>query len=990
MMRLNKHLQAGEGRTLCLPLLWLAMTCILFASTPSLCQAYYNVQAAVDYSNRWCGSARNPAYHDYSYEGGDCANYVSQCLIAGGFLTQTYPAVYNLVAAIEARGGYLISAAELRAGDVLVTRLDSGGQHVVFVCSGQGTGCRINGHTSNVCSGAAYGFARCYRIPGGDNAQYISGLETIPGTMQKGKSYNVSITMHNNGSTTWTQAGGYKLGGVDGTHTHLFAPVRVELGAGDSIAPGQSKTFNFTMTANVDPFTYWLVWRMVREGVNWFGDQPGKTITVVHFNDAAYVSNTIPSSMQTGKSYSVSVTMKNLGSTTWTRAAEYKLGAVGDSDPFGTTRVLLDSSDSIGPEQSKRFTWTMTAPSSPGTYTTDWRMMREGVEWFGSTHSESVTVTLSPPTITGHPSHQSKCAGESATFSVSATGQSLSYRWQKDGSDLSNGGHYSGVTTTTITVSNVDGSVAGNYRCKVSNTGGTVYSSAASLSLKAATAITSHPGNRRPCAGETATFSVAASGAGTVSYRWQKDRSNLSNGGHYSGVTTATLTVSNASAADEAEYRCVVTADCGSATSNAASLSLKAATEISQHPSDADRCPGENATFEMLATGEGTLSYRWHKDGIALDDGDGLSGAATPSLQITSLINSDAGSYSCTVTGGCGPTSSSPASLVVHETTSLVESPSGRIVCPGDAVSFSVSAHGAELSYQWQKDEADLADGPRMSGTTSSALQMTGVLYEDSGSYRCVVRGRCGVLVSPPGALTVKAGTTITYQPESHDARVGDLVQFGIGASGAGLSYQWQKEGDNLSDGGRIFGSRSQLLRISGVTAADAGYYWCVVSGDCGEVISSVAELSLGTPRHRRGAMDVNSGGLRLSSANYVLTGSTSQAGGIGGVSGTGVAAMLGFWQAALARPTVIVPPDLDRDGDVDADDFAIFAACVIGPAIPYEPGSLPPGCFLVPDGDGIIAADFDRDGDVDQSDFGVLQRCSNGRGIPSDPHCAE
>ena len=46
----------------------------------------YNPQAAIAYAKEWA-YRRNPQYHDYSYEGGDCANFVSQCLIAGGFST---------------------------------------------------------------------------------------------------------------------------------------------------------------------------------------------------------------------------------------------------------------------------------------------------------------------------------------------------------------------------------------------------------------------------------------------------------------------------------------------------------------------------------------------------------------------------------------------------------------------------------------------------------------------------------------------------------------------------------------------------------------------------------------------------------------------------------------------------------------------------------------------------------------------------------------
>lgn len=84
---------------------------------------------------------------------------------------------------------------------------------------------------------------------------------------------------------------------------------------------------------------------------------------------------------------------------------------------------------------------------------------------------------------------------------------------------------------------------------------------------------------------------------------------------------------------------------------------------------------------------------------------------------------------------------------------------------------------------------------------------------------------------------------------------------------------------------------------------------------------------------------------------------------------------------------------DFDQDGDVDANDSAMFAACATGPAVLYSPASLPepePGCTMVPDGDGRIAADFDEDGDVDQSDFAIFQRCFSGSGHAADLSCAD
>jgi hypothetical protein len=79
----------------------------------------------------------------------------------------------------------------------------------------------------------------------------------------------------------------------------------------------------------------------------------------------------------------------------------------------------------------------------------------------------------------------------------------------------------------------------------------------------------------------------------------------------------------------------------------------------------------------------------------------------------------------------------------------------------------------------------------------------------------------------------------------------------------------------------------------------------------------------------------------------------------------------------------VVVPtasPDLDTDGDVDLDDLVLIENCTTGPAVPYDPASLPAGCTLVPDEEGIVAADLDADGDVDLADIALLQTSFTGR----------
>lgn len=107
-----------------------------------------------------------------------------------------------------------------------------------------------------------------------------------------------------------------------------------------------------------------------------------------------YVSDTIPTKMTAGLSYSVSVTLRNRG-VVWSIDRGFKLGAVGDSDPF-TTATRSPVSGEVRPGQTFTFNFTLTAPRRVARYTTDWRMVREGVTWFGPTVSRLVEV-LPPP-----------------------------------------------------------------------------------------------------------------------------------------------------------------------------------------------------------------------------------------------------------------------------------------------------------------------------------------------------------------------------------------------------------------------------------------------------------------------------------------------------------------------------------------------------------------------------------------------------------------
>jgi hypothetical protein len=172
--------------------------------------------------------------------------------------------------------------------------------------------------------------------------------------------------------------------------------------------------------------------------------------------------------------------------------------------------------------------------------------------------------------------------------------------------------------------------------------------------------ITAHPQNQSACENGEATFSVVASGKGTLSYQWQR------NGGEIPGATAATLQIDPVAAADAGAYNCVVTDSCGSATSSSATLTVWIGPSITQQPVDQSVCQGDEVSFTVAADGTAPLSYQWRKNGIPIPAGAGSS------YMILSVAPSDVGTYDCVVSNLCGSATSSPASLTVD-------------TCPGDA-----------------------------------------------------------------------------------------------------------------------------------------------------------------------------------------------------------------------------------------------------------------------------------------------------------------
>ena len=272
----------------------------------------------------------------------------------------------------------------------------------------------------------------------------------------------------------------------------------------------------------------------------------------------------------------------------------------------------------------------------------------------------TLTVTPVPVAITKQPADQTVTAGEAASFTVEATGTAPSYQWKKNDTNIPEA--TSSTYTTPLASSGDSGAL---YSVTVSNGAGSVTSSPASLTVTEVPVITTQPMSQAVATGQTASFSVVATGTKPLAYQWKKDGSDIA------GATSSTYTETSSSALNGAKFSVVVTNSAGTATSNEAVLSDVA---IGTQPTNQTAYTSKTATFSVTAGGTGPFTYQWKKNGTD------ISGATNSSYTTPATTSADIGTalaYSVVVSNGAGTVTSSTATMTVSARYSQVAKTGG-------------------------------------------------------------------------------------------------------------------------------------------------------------------------------------------------------------------------------------------------------------------------------------------------------------------------
>jgi uncharacterized repeat protein (TIGR02543 family) len=484
-------------------------------------------------------------------------------------------------------------------------------------------------------------------------------------------------------------------------------------------------------------------------------------------------------------------------------------------------------------------------------FTNIWRIDEDATYPYFTWQNEPLMSITVAPTITTHPISQTITEGQSVTFTVVAAGdEPLSYQWKKDGDNLTDGGSISGATTATLTISNAQASDAGSYTVVVTNAAGSVTSDSATLTVNPAPIISA------TISPETADFDKNLANQADVdtAITWNSatavtdvKNAGVSIGTENYAVSEDILTIKKEYLAIQPVGSLILTIEFDKGDAAVLTINISDTTVpkytvtydgnggTGTAPTESDKAAGETFTAadNTFVAPSGKQFKEWNTKA------DGTGESYQPGETIT-MPGSDLTLYAIWEDIPVSP-SINPASVNFD------------LAAPADVFTIiSWGSHATSVTGVVYGSES-LTPGEDYTIVSNKLI-----LYQEYLSGLNLTEGdtvELDIIFNDSSVLTltvnvvsshIPVAPTITTHPISQTITEGQSVTFTVVATGdEPLSYQWKKDGDNLTDGGRISGATTATLTISNAQASDAGSYTVVVTNAAGSVTSDAATLTV-------------------------------------------------------------------------------------------------------------------------------------------------
>ena len=389
---------------------------------------------------------------------------------------------------------------------------------------------------------------------------------------------------------------------------------------------------------------------------------------------------------------------------------------------------------------------------------------------------------------------------------------SASYAWTKDDIDLT-------VTTASYSKLNVTDSESGLYKVTVEDQCMIQSKSIQIDVLDIITKVSPEWINKSLCVGDALLFEAIIEGDNPT-YTWTVPV-GVTNPGN-----VATFTVDAVTETNEGTYECSVQGTCGTAVVYTASVVVDDVPNITTDLNLTAVCENELLELGPIAydatTGE-SIIWKFN-DGVIADE-TGLS------LDLLTAEVAEEGNYKVEVTNACG-TDFSIGYQDIHPLPTLLPI-DDQTACQGGNVIFKAVTTGENLIYRWFVD--DVAVAAALDGKSELVLSnvqpkdtITPIIY----AIRCIVSS-CGTDKTATANLTVNPNTILKKSIKGDVVYVGEDYEFKLEVTGSNLNFEWHHVNTSGIDK-ELVGEITKTLEISNLSLADAGEYYCTITGDCG------------------------------------------------------------------------------------------------------------------------------------------------------------
>jgi hypothetical protein len=317
--------------------------------------------------------------------------------------------------------------------------------------------------------------------------------------------------------------------------------------------------------------------------------------------------------------------------------------------------------------------------------------------------------------------------------------------------------------------------------------------------------------------GQTATFTVSATGTGTLTFQWFK------NGVPITGANTSSYSTPPTVAGDTgAVFTVSVSNSAGSATSGPATLTVEIPTPLAKSLVPSSPAPPYNSSVMLVPTFSGGTAVIG-STGVGSSDisASAVSGSSYPTPLLTSPTT-----YTLTVTDSKGNVVSTTCLVTPSGVTITPISPGNQTLAPGQIPFAATASGGATNGLTWT------ATGGTFTGNVWTAPTAP-------GTYTITATSVDEPSVSVTTTITISA-PVITSQPSSQHVCTSSGILLSVTASYAS-SYQWSLNGTAIP------GATSATYNVASATSANAGDYSVTVTNGVSSITSSVATVAVGS-----------------------------------------------------------------------------------------------------------------------------------------------